>query len=177
MFKCNDCGAEFHETDMNRHQQKNEICPFCGGEDLYVKTQFQINDKTYEGELRLIKNKDKSETLICETSVNNKPLTLEVKIKKEKPDLWGLSCGGWQMSSTYEERFDNVAYLIRTNIEVIESFIEADKYKQVRISIPKGEDCDGCPMFNDYEDRCQYLDVKTQGKKDVDCPATKYENC
>ena len=41
MFKCNDCGAEFHETDMNRHQQKNEICPFCGGEDLYVKHRFQ----------------------------------------------------------------------------------------------------------------------------------------
>ncbi len=34
MIKCNDCGAVFHETDMNRHEQEHGICPFCGGEDL-----------------------------------------------------------------------------------------------------------------------------------------------
>ena len=34
LYECQVCFHKFHETDMNRVQQEEQICPNCGHEDL-----------------------------------------------------------------------------------------------------------------------------------------------
>lgn len=34
MFECNICGVKFHESDQNRNQQRNGLCPSCEYEDI-----------------------------------------------------------------------------------------------------------------------------------------------
>ena len=38
-YECQVCFARFHETDMNRAQQEEQICPNCGHVDLKVITE------------------------------------------------------------------------------------------------------------------------------------------
>ena len=48
IFECQVCFARFHETDMNRVQQEEQICPNCGHEDLKVVTE----EQTTKGETK-----------------------------------------------------------------------------------------------------------------------------
>lgn len=38
-YECQVCFARFNETDMNRVQQEQQICPNCGHVDLKVITE------------------------------------------------------------------------------------------------------------------------------------------
>ena len=38
-YECQVCFARFHETDMNRAQQDEQICPNCGHQDLKAITE------------------------------------------------------------------------------------------------------------------------------------------
>jgi len=48
-YECQVCFARFNETDMNRVQQEEQICPNCGHVDLKVITE---TETAKEGESR-----------------------------------------------------------------------------------------------------------------------------
>lgn len=136
--------------------------------------------------IQLINHRDKSKSIILNTVIDDgKPLKLEAKcVPQKKKDFWHIKCGVWETGSTTEDLHETVAYLFRSNIEVFNSFIEANKYVEVSVRIPKGNYCDGCPMFHIDESAvcCQYLpnkpdiffnfeDGKNKPTKHKDCPA------
>jgi len=51
-YECQVCFARFNETDMNRVQQEEQICPNCGHVDLKVITETAKEVKVKEAQTR-----------------------------------------------------------------------------------------------------------------------------
>ena len=105
--------------------------------------------------IQIIKHRDKTISAIMRTVIDDgKPIKLEAKAVPQK----------------------TIAYLFRSNIEVLNSWIEANKYVEVRVGIPK-EGCDKCPLLHLRWEQglfCGYLNTKIENnEKNKDCPALK----
>jgi hypothetical protein len=124
------------------------------------KRDFEIS-KGYKipATFQLIRHKNNSETLICIVTLDDgQPFTMEAKLSppNKSRKYWLAKCGGWETganengtSEVQRSRYSAAMDLFRTNIEFANSIIEADKYVEVTIRIPKEDGCVKCPMLND----------------------------
>ena len=136
---------------------------------------------------QIIHHRDRTETMTCKTTLDNGN---EVKLKatiepypntKTKEDFWHSKCEVLQTGSDGgNEKYVTAARLFGDNINIMNSFIERNKYVEVRVLVPKEGGCSECPLHISevcgYMGRCRYLDKEIKNaEKDKDCPALKYK--
>lgn len=155
------------------------------------KINLPIDGKDYPVDIKFVQHRNKSESIFCWAILDNGKV---FKMKAEltllpKPDYngheWHINCHGMTTHTHAKERLADVLDMFIFHIGVANSIIEADRYVEVKVRIPKGKYCNSplsCPLFNDgagfeYQLLCQYLNEELEITKDEiivkhkDCPA------
>ena len=152
------------------------------------KIELKTDCGVYPVEVAVVTHRGGSETFHCWVKFSNgKRDKLSVSlIPLNPPDSngneWRIDGCAMHTHAKSTERLSTAAYFVRSTIEFFETLIEADKYVEVKVRIPKGEYCEECPLFDngagyEYNLHCKYLDVallfggEYTTKKHEDCPA------
>lgn len=141
--------------------------------------------------LQHIQHRDKSESLICKTILDDeRKATFTVKMTLlPKPDCngheWLIKGECCETHDYADNRVGTAVQFIRWAIDLCNSAIEANKYVETTVRVPKGTYCNSpleCPLFDsgggfEYQCACRYLSVDLEYARDErivkhkDCPA------
>lgn len=162
------------------------------------KINLPIDGKPYPVEIKIVQHKDGTESVFCWATLDNgKKFKMEAELTPLNPPdenghKWHIRCNACSTHAHDSKRLADAFNMFMWDIEVFNSVIEADKYVEVEVKIPKGEYCNPpqplqqCPLLDDgcggeYDCQCHYLkntglyigldDSNGMVKKDKCCPA------